>query len=95
MRGRSHKSVGVETERQEECAFSITENHLSWCGVGFDHDAGTYVPCSDRVKPHGMRFGMAKAFLYPRVGYVPKVPHVMPQSVVLQAFSPSPFGEPD
>ncbi len=53
IRGRSHKSVGVETERQEECAFSITENHLSWCGVGFDHDAGTYVPCSDRVKPHG------------------------------------------
>ncbi len=31
---RSHESVGVETERQEECAFSITENHLSWCGVG-------------------------------------------------------------
>ncbi len=50
---RSHESVGVETERQEECAFSITENHLSWCGVGFDHDTGTYVPCSDRVDPHG------------------------------------------
>ncbi len=39
--------------------------------------------------------GMAKAFLYPRVGYVPKFPHVMPQPVVLQAFSPPPFGEPD
>ncbi len=50
---RSLESVGVKTERQEECAFSITENHLSWCGVGFDHDAGTYVPCSDRVDPHG------------------------------------------
>ncbi len=50
---RSHESVGVKTERQEECAFSITENHLSWCGVGFDHDAGMYVPCSDRVDPHG------------------------------------------
>ncbi len=50
---RSHESVGVKTERQEECAFSITENHLSWCGVGFDQDAGTYVPCSDRVDPHG------------------------------------------
>ncbi len=49
----SHGSVGVKTERQEECAFSITEDHLSWCGVGFDHDAGTYVPCSDRVDPHG------------------------------------------
>ncbi len=47
------KVLGVKTERQEECAFSITENHLSWCGVGFNHDAGTYVPCSDRVDPHG------------------------------------------
>ncbi len=49
---RSLESVGVKTERQGECAFSITENHLSWCGVGFDHDVGTYVPCSDRVDPH-------------------------------------------
>ncbi len=32
---RSHGSVGVKTERQEECAFSITENHLSWCGASF------------------------------------------------------------
>ncbi len=50
---RSLESVGVKTEHQEECTFSITENHLSWCAVGFDHDAGTYVPCSDRVDPHG------------------------------------------
>ncbi len=49
---RSLESVGVKTEHQEECAFSITENHLSWCGVRFDHDAGTYVPCSDRIDPH-------------------------------------------
>ncbi len=39
--------------------------------------------------------GMAKAFLYSRVGYVPKVPHVTPQPVILQAFSPPPFGEPE
>ncbi len=39
--------------------------------------------------------GMAKAFLYPRAGYVPKVPFVTPQPVVLQAFSPPPFREPD
>ncbi|KAI2655569.1 enzymatic polyprotein [Labeo rohita] len=44
--------AGVETERQEECAVSITENHLSRRGVGFDHDAGTFVTCSDRVYPH-------------------------------------------
>ncbi len=39
--------------------------------------------------------GMAEAFLYPRVGYVPRVPHVTPQPVILQAFSPPPFGEPE
>ncbi len=48
-----NESVGVKTKRQEECAFSITENHLSWGSVGFDHDAGTFVPCSDRVDPRG------------------------------------------
>ncbi len=48
-----YESVGVKTKRQEECAFSITENHLSWGSVGFDHDAGTFVPCSDRVDPRG------------------------------------------
>ncbi len=42
----------MAAERQEECAFSFTENNLSRCVVGFDHDAGTYVPCSDRVNPH-------------------------------------------
>ncbi|KAI2666213.1 Transposon Ty3-I Gag-Pol polyprotein [Labeo rohita] len=48
----SYERAGVETERQEECAVSITENHLSRRGVGFDHDAGTFVTCSDRVDPH-------------------------------------------
>ncbi|KAI2657205.1 hypothetical protein H4Q32_021306 [Labeo rohita] len=28
------------------------KNHLSRRGVGFDHDAGTFVTCSDRVDPH-------------------------------------------
>ncbi len=36
--------------------------------------------------------GMAKAFLYPRARYVPKVPYVRPQPVVWQAFSPLPSG---
>ncbi len=26
-------------------------------GVGFDHDAGTYVPCSDRVDPQDSQEG--------------------------------------
>ncbi len=34
---------------------------------------------------------MAKVFLYHRAGYVPKVPSVTPQPVVLQAFSPPPL----
>ncbi len=38
---------------------------------------------------------MAKAFLYPRAGYVPKVPSVTPQPIILQAFCPPPFREPD
>ncbi|KAI2665260.1 Transposon Ty3-G Gag-Pol polyprotein [Labeo rohita] len=51
-RSRSHEGAGVEIERQGKCAFSTTENHLSGRGVGFDHDAGTVVSCSDRVDPH-------------------------------------------
>ncbi|KAI2645010.1 2-oxoisovalerate dehydrogenase subunit beta [Labeo rohita] len=35
--------------------------------------------------------GMSKAFLYPRHGYVPKVPSLAPRPVVLQAFCPRPF----
>ncbi len=38
---------------------------------------------------------LAKAFLYPRAGYVPKVPSSTLQPVVLQAFCPPPFREPD
>ncbi len=32
------KELGVKTKRQEKCAFSITEDHLSRRGLGFDHD---------------------------------------------------------
>ncbi|KAL0174633.1 hypothetical protein M9458_030601, partial [Cirrhinus mrigala] len=39
--------------------------------------------------------GLAKAFLYPRSGYVPKVASLAPRPVVLQAFCPPPFREPD
>ncbi len=39
--------------------------------------------------------GLAKAFLYPHAGYVPKVPSSVPRPVVLQAFCPPPFREPD
>ncbi len=39
--------------------------------------------------------GLAKVFLYPRAGYIPKVPSSVPRPVVLQAFCPPPFREPD
>ncbi len=57
---RSYESVGIKTERQEECVFSGSENHLSGRGLGFDHDAGTYVTCSDRVDPHCSRESESK-----------------------------------
>ncbi|KAL0150783.1 hypothetical protein M9458_053901 [Cirrhinus mrigala] len=49
------------------------------------------------VAPSHLEFapGMAKAFLYPRPGYVPKVPSSAPRPVVLQAFCPPPFRDPD
>ncbi|KAL0177470.1 hypothetical protein M9458_026364 [Cirrhinus mrigala] len=49
------------------------------------------------VAPSHLEFapGITKAFLYPRLGYVPKVPTNTPQPVVLQAFCPPPFREPD
>ncbi|KAI2649963.1 50S ribosomal protein L1 [Labeo rohita] len=49
------------------------------------------------VAPSHLEFspGIIKAFLYPRPGYVPKVPTNTPQPVVLQAFCPPPFREPD
>ncbi len=48
----SYERVGVKTKCQENCAFSITEDHLSRRGVGFDHDAGTFVSCLDQVDSH-------------------------------------------
>ncbi|XP_050958241.1 uncharacterized protein LOC127179639 [Labeo rohita] len=39
--------------------------------------------------------GLLKAFLYPKPGYVPKVPSSTPRPVVLQAFCPPPFLDAD
>ncbi|KAI2665149.1 hypothetical protein H4Q32_021359 [Labeo rohita] len=49
------------------------------------------------VAPSHLDFapGMAKAFLYPRPGYVPKVPSSAPRPVILQAFCPPPFQDMD
>ncbi len=45
------KELGLRLNVRKVC-FSSTENLLSGRGVGSDHDAGTYVPCSDRVNSH-------------------------------------------
>ncbi len=49
------------------------------------------------VAPSCLEFapGMARAFLYPRPGYVPEVPSVVPRPVILQAFCPPPFRDSD
>ncbi len=39
--------------------------------------------------------GLAKAFLYPRAGYTPKVPITAPRPVILHAFHPPPFWDSD
>ncbi len=46
------------------------------------------------VAPSCLEFapGMSRVFLYPRPGYVPKVPSVVPRPVILQAFCPPPLG---
>ncbi len=56
-RSRPYDRVGVKlgTKRQEKYAFCITEDHLYGRGVGFKHDAGTAVSCSDRVDTHCSR----------------------------------------
>ncbi len=45
------KELGLRLKARKVC-FSSTENHLSGRGLGTDHNAGTYAPCSDRVNPH-------------------------------------------
>ncbi len=49
------------------------------------------------VAPSCLEFvpGMARAFWFPRLGYVPKVPSVIPWPVILQAFCPPPFRDAD
>ncbi len=62
-----HESAGVKTERQEKCAFSGSENHLSGRCVGFAHDAGSFDTCLYRVDPHRSREGERKPVIYSEV----------------------------
>ncbi len=63
-RSRPYERAGVKAKHQEKCAFFTTENHLSGRGVGFDHDAGTAVSCSDRVDPHFSRESQRRPVTY-------------------------------
>ncbi len=38
-----HEGVGVTAKRKEECAFSTTEDHIPWRGMGLHVDAGAPV----------------------------------------------------
>ncbi len=50
-----HEKVGVVVKRQRECAFSTTEDHLPWCGMGLNIDAGAPVTGTYRVHPVGCK----------------------------------------
>ncbi len=49
----SHERVGVMAKCQKECAFSTTEDHFSWRGMGLNVDAGVPVIDTFRVHPVG------------------------------------------
>ncbi|KAL0194815.1 hypothetical protein M9458_008387, partial [Cirrhinus mrigala] len=76
-----------ETIEEILTALLLALTSLKWVG---DLQALSVAPSHLEFAP-----GMSKAFLYPRAGYGPKVPTSTPQPVVLQAFCPPPFREPD
>ncbi len=49
----SHERVGVTAKCLKECAFSTTEDHFSWHGMGLNVDAGVPVIDTFRVHPVG------------------------------------------
>ncbi len=42
-RAGSHERVGITAKRQKECAFSTTEDHFPWHGMGLNVDSGAPV----------------------------------------------------
>ncbi len=45
-----HERDGVTAKRQKECAFSTTEDHFSWHGIGLNIDAGAPVTGSPSIE---------------------------------------------
>ncbi|KAI2665230.1 UDP-sugar-dependent glycosyltransferase 52 [Labeo rohita] len=85
----SHAAEVQNVDNQSSC---VTNQHSPPC---------TFMKCVDAALAPLLRShldfapGMAKAFLYPRPGYIPKVPSAAPRPVVLQAFCPPPFQDSD
>ncbi len=59
-----HERVGVTAKHQKECAFSTTEDHLSWRGKGLNIDAGTPVTGTYRVHHVGCKKHKARPVIY-------------------------------
>ncbi|XDV25212.1 hypothetical protein PO909_029164 [Leuciscus waleckii] len=59
-RSRTYEEIGVEIECQEQCTFSSTEDHLSWCRVGFSDNEGRALACSCRFDPHSCKRDKAR-----------------------------------
>ncbi len=49
------KELGLRLKHQKECAFSTTEDHFSWRGMGLNVDAGTPVTGTYRIHPVGYK----------------------------------------
>ncbi|KAL0154061.1 hypothetical protein M9458_050635, partial [Cirrhinus mrigala] len=96
-------STGLSHSTLKVYVAAISAYHAPLGGLSVGKDPWLYVSSvvgdlqALSVAPSYLEFapGMTKAFLYPKAGYVPKVPTTTPQPVVLQAFCPPPFREPD
>ncbi len=55
-----HERVGVTAKHQKECAFSTTEDHFPWRGVGLNVDAGAPVTGTYRVHTIGCEKNKAR-----------------------------------
>ncbi len=55
-----HERVGVTVKRLKECAFSTTEDHFPWRGMGLNVDAGAPVTGTYRVHPVGCEKNKAR-----------------------------------
>ncbi len=99
-RSRPYGRVGVKSKHQENCAFSITEDHLSGSRAGYrvlylgTDRIASIPPNIERrlVVRHQISIPKPAAR---NLGYIPKMPSSVPRPIILQALCSSPFREPD